>query len=88
MDFALFAGATASSSGKALVEFLVSADGHNCGARLIYAAGPEEQSLDLYEPIESPDFKAWLMGRMNAFAKKVTGEEIFAHVGEAERGGS
>jgi len=26
--------------GKALVEFVVSADGSSCGARLIYAAGP------------------------------------------------
>ena len=77
--FLLFCAATsppiiAPSFGKALVEFVVSADGSSCGARLIYAAGPEAHNVVDYEPIESSDFKEWIMGRMNAFVKRITGK--------------
>ena len=53
---------TAPTFGKALVEFVVSADGSSCGARLIYAAGPESHSIVDNELMESDDFKAWIMG--------------------------
>ena len=72
--------------GKALIEFLVSADGQNCGARLIYAAAPEQESMVAYEQIDAPDFKAWLMGRINAFTKKTVGEPVFEQLEEVGRG--